>query len=304
MKGPHRIGPDWGTPARRATATGLLARTPHTRAHERPVPTAALLPLKLITFAVSWGTLGLYCFFSQAASPCFGGITTKPRACVPAVQAPAFAAFAVMLHFRSMQGAVAAPCCTDVVWEGPAAPHTLLGRDAVRRFHSHIMFPALPDTPIELIDGPHLALDGTGVAARLRISGTMTGPLTPPGFAPTGGRLSFETAQFAHIEGGLLSRHAVVLNMIDLAQRTTARPSRCKWRQSLSAPQTCRFWPNKRCTSGSSSASRSARDGRSAGSGRHAPCRRHAGGPACSAAQIGSTPQRARCSSIKVFTSL
>ena len=38
--------------------------------------------------------------------------------------------------------AVAALCCTDVVWEDPAAPHTLHGRDAVRRFHSDVMFPA------------------------------------------------------------------------------------------------------------------------------------------------------------------
>ena len=87
--------------------------------------------------------------------------------------------------------AIAALCCDDVVWEDPAAPQTLHGRDAVLRFHRDIMFPALPDTRIELVDGPYLALDGTGVAARLRISGTMTGPLTPPGFAPTGGHLAF-----------------------------------------------------------------------------------------------------------------
>ena len=50
--------------------------------------------------------------------------------------------------------AVAALCCTDVVWEDPAAPHTLHGRDAVQRFHRDIMFPALPDTHIELIRQP------------------------------------------------------------------------------------------------------------------------------------------------------
>lgn len=120
--------------------------------------------------------------------------------------------------------AVAALCCADVVREDPAALHTLHGRDAVQHFHSDIMFPALPDAYIELIDGPYLALDGTGVAARLRISGTMTGPLTPPGFAPTGGRLSFETAEFSHFEGGLLSRHTVVLNMLDLARQIGAVP--------------------------------------------------------------------------------
>lgn len=120
--------------------------------------------------------------------------------------------------------AVAALCCADVVWEDPAAPETLHGRDAVLRFHRDIMFPALPDTHIDLIDGPYIALDGTGVAARLRVSGTMIGSLTPPGFAPTGGHLSFETAEFSHFEDGLLARHTVVLNMLDLARQIGAVP--------------------------------------------------------------------------------
>jgi predicted ester cyclase len=120
--------------------------------------------------------------------------------------------------------ALAALCSDDVVWEDPAAPQTLHGRDAVQRFHRDIMFIALPDAHIELIAGPYLALDGTGVAARLRISGTMSGPLAPPGFAPTGGRLTFETAEFSQFEGGLLARHTVILNMLDLARQIGAVP--------------------------------------------------------------------------------
>lgn len=119
---------------------------------------------------------------------------------------------------------VAALCHEDVVWEDPAAPGTLHGRDAVLRFHRDIMFPALPDARIELLDGPYLALDGRGVAARLRISGTMTGPLSPPGFAPTGGPLVFETAEFSHFHDGLLKRHVVVLNMLELARQIGAVP--------------------------------------------------------------------------------
>ena len=120
--------------------------------------------------------------------------------------------------------AVAALCCADVVWEDPAAPETLHGRDAVLGFHRDVMFPALPDTRIELVDGPYLALDGTGVAARLRVSGTMTGSLKPPGFAPTGGRLTFETAEFSHFKDGLLAHHTVILNMLDLARQIGAVP--------------------------------------------------------------------------------
>lgn len=120
--------------------------------------------------------------------------------------------------------AVAALCAENVVWEDPAAPRTLRGREAVRSFHRDIMFVALPDTRVELIDEPYLALDGFGVAARVRIAGTMTGPLTPPGFAPTGGHLEFETAEFSRFENGLLGHHIVVLNMLDVARQIGAVP--------------------------------------------------------------------------------
>jgi predicted ester cyclase len=120
--------------------------------------------------------------------------------------------------------AVAALCCEDVLWEDPAAPEPLRGREAVYRFHRDIMFRAIPDVRVELIDGPYLSPDGAGVAVRLRISGTMTGSLTPPGFAPTGGRIEFETAEFSHFDDGLLARHAVVLNMLALARQIGAVP--------------------------------------------------------------------------------
>lgn len=120
--------------------------------------------------------------------------------------------------------AVAALCSEGVVWADPAAPEPLRGREAVYRFHRDIMFRAIPDVRIELVDGPYLSLDGAGVAVRLRITGTMTGPLTPPGFAPTGGPVEFETAEFSHFEGNLLARHAVVLNMLGLARQIGAVP--------------------------------------------------------------------------------
>lgn len=120
--------------------------------------------------------------------------------------------------------AVAALCCENVVWTDPAAPEPLRGRDAVYRFHRDMMFRAIPDVRVELVEGPYVSLDGAGVAVRLRIGGTMTGPLTPPGFAPTGGPIEFESAEFSRIEGGLLARHTVVLNMLELARQIGAVP--------------------------------------------------------------------------------
>jgi predicted ester cyclase len=116
-------------------------------------------------------------------------------------------------------------CCDDVVWQDPAAPHTLRGRDDVRWFHQHVMFAALPDVQIELIDGPFISSDGSGLAVRLRIEGTMSGTLDPPGFAPTRGRLRFETAEFSRLRGGLLAEHVVVLDMLNLARQIGAMPA-------------------------------------------------------------------------------
>ena len=120
--------------------------------------------------------------------------------------------------------AVAALCTEDVVWEDPAAPGPLRGRDAVRRFHRDIMFRSLPDARIELIDGPYLSLDRTRVVVRSRITGTMTGPMEPPGFGPTGAPVEFETAEFWQFDGGLLAHETVVVDMLALARQIGAAP--------------------------------------------------------------------------------
>jgi predicted ester cyclase len=121
--------------------------------------------------------------------------------------------------------AIASLCTEDVIWDDPAATKPLNGRDAVRRFHRDGLFRALPDVTIELIDGPYLSADGQGAAARTRIRGTMTGPLNPPGFAPTGKTVEFETAEFSRFRDGLLCHHTVILNMLDLARQIGAAPT-------------------------------------------------------------------------------
>lgn len=121
--------------------------------------------------------------------------------------------------------AVAALCAPDVAWQDPAAFGPLRGRDAVYQFHHEGMFRALPDVCLTMIDGPYLSVDHTGVAARLRMAGTMTGPLTPPGFAPTGGPVAFETAEFSRFEDGLLAQHVVIVDRLALAMQIGAVPS-------------------------------------------------------------------------------
>jgi predicted ester cyclase len=86
------------------------------------------------------------------------------------------------------------------------------------------MFRSLPDVRIDRVDGPYLLLDRARVAVRSRITGTMTGPMEPPGFTPTGGRVEFETAEFREFDGNLLARKTVVFDMLALARQVSASP--------------------------------------------------------------------------------
>ena len=119
---------------------------------------------------------------------------------------------------------IAALCTEDVEWNDPAAVRPLRGRAAVAEFHRLGMFRAVPDVRIEVTDGPYVLMDGSGIAVRASIAGTMSGPLDPPGFAATGTRVEFQTAEFSLIRDGLLARHSVILNMLELARQIGAFP--------------------------------------------------------------------------------
>lgn len=121
--------------------------------------------------------------------------------------------------------AIGALCAEDVDWDDPAANKPLHGRAAVIQFHREGMFRALPDVSLKLIEGPYFSADGQGLAVRTLIQGTMTGPLAPPGFAPTGQAIQFETAEFSQVCNGLLCRHSVIINMLDLARQIGAAPA-------------------------------------------------------------------------------
>lgn len=120
---------------------------------------------------------------------------------------------------------IAALCTDDVEWMDPAAGRPLRGRAEVADFHRLGMFRAIPDVRIEATDGPYLLPDGSGIAVRTLISGTMRGPLAPPGFAATNTRVQFQTAEFSLLRDGLLARHTVVVNMLDLARQVGAFPA-------------------------------------------------------------------------------
>ena len=111
----------------------------------------------------------------------------------------------------------------DIVFEDDAAPEALRGHEDMRRFLGSI-WTAFPDFRLELLQGPYLAQDG-GVAAHVRMTGTMKGKLDPPGFLPTGAPISLDLGAFYELEGDRIRRARIILNMTDAAIQIGALPA-------------------------------------------------------------------------------
>jgi hypothetical protein len=119
---------------------------------------------------------------------------------------------------------VLALCSPGVVWDESGIVGRLEGHDAVREMSLRPFFDAFPDVQIEYIDDPYLALDGKKAARRWRISGVMTGPWNPPGFAPTNSPVTLEGAEFWQFEGGLVSSYMLLFDALNLGQQIGAAP--------------------------------------------------------------------------------
>jgi predicted ester cyclase len=107
-----------------------------------------------------------------------------------------------------------------VRWEDPFIPGGRLdGHDALRDWLAGT-WRAMPD-----LDGPlHLAQDGRSVMVAWRGVATMTGPLNPPGFAPTGQRVEMSGVDTHWIRNGRLGRVRTVTDVMAVARQIGAAP--------------------------------------------------------------------------------
>lgn len=121
---------------------------------------------------------------------------------------------------------IVAECTEDTTWVVPTAEGPLQGRDAVAEWLTNL-FHMVPDASFEYPLGPPLlAVDGTTAAARFRITGTMTGPMTPPGFAPTDSPLRDEGIEiYERFADGRLARCTIVFDALDVARQIGAAPA-------------------------------------------------------------------------------
>lgn len=121
----------------------------------------------------------------------------------------------------------------DIAWEDPAMfGETVHGRAEFRAF-TETFFRAFPDVRFEGVGAPYLALEGTALALRWRMTATFTGDLalwgkrfgpTPPAFAPTGRRLDIEGVDLYEFRDGLVSRWTIVYDLFGLSRQLGLLP--------------------------------------------------------------------------------
>lgn len=120
--------------------------------------------------------------------------------------------------------AILALCRDDVVKVAPIPPGRFEGKTAVRG-EVEMYFRAFSETQIEPVGEPYLSLDDTSAAANWRWRARMAGSLEPPGFAPTGQWVEFESVEIYRFREGLLAHWTVVFDMLDVGRQIGAAPA-------------------------------------------------------------------------------
>jgi steroid delta-isomerase-like uncharacterized protein len=113
----------------------------------------------------------------------------------------------------------------DVVWEDPfIVGGTLRGKAALRDWLTSL-WRATPDLRFEVVGEPFISLDGTQLAAAWTGSGRFTGPLNPPGFAPTNRQIEMTGVDIHEFEGELVKRVHTETDAMALGRQIGAAPA-------------------------------------------------------------------------------
>jgi steroid delta-isomerase-like uncharacterized protein len=116
-------------------------------------------------------------------------------------------------------------CLTDdVEIRDDSWPQPMHGHADVREF-LEALWRAVPDMTFELLDGPYLIPGQPRASFRWRGSGTFTGPMSPPGFAPTGRRWEVDGADFQEYRDGRICNLRVAFDMMTVARQLGVMPA-------------------------------------------------------------------------------
>jgi steroid delta-isomerase-like uncharacterized protein len=111
----------------------------------------------------------------------------------------------------------------DVVYDDPAWPETLHGREGVRTF-AEFCWRAMPDMSYTEPMGMFVAVDGPRVVVPWHMSATFTGPLDPPGYAPTGDRVELDGLDIWDLRDGLVAHYRAYYDSMNIARQIGMMP--------------------------------------------------------------------------------
>jgi steroid delta-isomerase-like uncharacterized protein len=119
---------------------------------------------------------------------------------------------------------VTALCTEDVSWEDPLTERPERGRAAVAEYLRDV-WRAFPDLEFTWPEGPYASFDGIKLGLHWSVSGTMLGPLDPPGFAPTGMRFELDGVDLLELQDGLVHGYVGFFDVRGVAQQIGVLPT-------------------------------------------------------------------------------
>jgi steroid delta-isomerase-like uncharacterized protein len=120
--------------------------------------------------------------------------------------------------------AVAACVTEDIVWEDPALNEPARGRAEVAGF-VRMSVTAFPDLGFSEVGAPAISEDGLVAYVPWRMTGTNTGPIDPPGFAPTGRTIEVDGVDLWQFRDGLIWRYRAAYDFATPARQLGLLPA-------------------------------------------------------------------------------
>jgi steroid delta-isomerase-like uncharacterized protein len=119
---------------------------------------------------------------------------------------------------------VTALCTEDVLWDDPATERPERGRQAVARYLLDV-WRAFPDLTFDWPEAPFVSFEKTKLACHWHVTGTMLGPMDPPGFAATGRRIDLDGVDLLELRDGLVCAYTGFFDARGIAQQIGAMPA-------------------------------------------------------------------------------
>jgi steroid delta-isomerase-like uncharacterized protein len=121
--------------------------------------------------------------------------------------------------------AVAACAAEDVTWDDPGLAEPARGREELKAF-VQMGVTAFPDYEFTERGAPAISDDRLAAYVPVRMTGTNTGPIEPPGFKATGRSFSFDAVDVWTFRGGLIWRYRAAYDFAGFARQLGLMPPR------------------------------------------------------------------------------